>query len=132
MKEKEIMNKLFTENGLDKEHVFSHKHYTIITRAGIDLIQAKKSIFIDYEVVRCEPNFSVLKATAVMGSKRIITFGSALKGSSYNDGNTSQWYVIETAEKRAMSRAVLKLAGLYGLQDVYGEDEADVFKQSNN
>jgi len=31
-----------------------------------------------------------------------------------------------------MSRAVLKLAGLYAIGDIYGEDEADVFKKTNN
>ena len=67
-----------------------------------------------------------------MGGKSIETFGSALKGTNYKDGNTNTWYVMETAEKRAMSRAVLKLAGLYAISDIYGEDEADAFKKSNN
>lgn len=132
MKEKEIMNNLFTENGLEPEHVFKHQHYTIITRAGIDQIQAKKGIIINYDVVKCESKFCVIKARAQMGGKSIETFGSALKGTNYKDGNTNTWYVMETAEKRAMSRAVLKLAGLYAISDIYGEDEADAFKKSNN
>ncbi len=123
------MIKLFKDNGLIKEDVFKHKHYTIITRSGIDKIQANLSIYISYEVIRCEPNFAVVKASANLHEESAIeTFGSALKGEDYKDGNTNTWYVIETAEKRAMSRAVLKLAGLYAL-GVFGEDESESFKR---
>ena len=123
------MVKLFKDNGLVKEDVFKHKHYTIITRSGIDKIQANLSIYISYEVIRCEPNYAVVKASANLHEESAIeTFGSALKGEGYKDGNTNTWYVIETAEKRAMSRAVLKLAGLYAL-GVYGEDESESFKR---
>ena len=38
---------------------------------------------------------------------------------------------MEMAEKRAMSRAVLKLAGFYAL-GVFGEDESESFKKINN
>ena len=58
------------------------------------------------------------------------TFGSALKG-DFKNGNTMSWYVLEMAEKRAMSRAVLKLAGFYQHQ-IFGEDESDAFKRNNN
>ena len=43
-------------------------------------------------------------------------------------GNTTTWYVMEMAEKRAMSRAVLKLTGFYEL-GVFGEDESEDFKR---
>jgi len=66
-----------------------------------------------------------------MGNKEIETFGSALKGNTFKDGNTNSWYVMEMAEKRAMSRAVLKLAGFYEL-GVFGEDESESFKRNNN
>ena len=58
----------------------------------------------------------------------IQTFGSALKGKSYQDGNTNSWYVMEMAEKRALSRAVLQLTGFYEL-GVFGEDESEEFKK---
>ena len=58
----------------------------------------------------------------------IETFGSALKGEGYKDGNCNTWYVLEMAEKRAMSRAVLKLTGFYEL-GVFGEDESEEFKK---
>ena len=38
---------------------------------------------------------------------------------------------MEMAEKRAMSRAVLKLTGFYQL-GAFGEDESEDFKRTNN
>ncbi|WP_288956009.1 hypothetical protein [uncultured Polaribacter sp.] len=83
---------------------------------------------VSYEVIRCEPNYAVFKAHAEKDGKKIETFGSALKGANYKDGNTNSWYVPEMAEKRAMSRAVLKLTGFYEL-GVFGEDESESFKK---
>ena len=131
MNKKDILNRLFVENNLTDEDVFSHQHYKIITRAGVNKIEANNNISIVYEVIRCEPNFAVVKAKAKMGDKEIETFGSALKGNTFKDGNTNSWYVMEMAEKRAMSRAVLKLAGFYEL-GVFGEDESESFKRNNN
>jgi len=128
---KETLRRLFTANNLVAEDVYKHQHYTIITRAGIDKIQANSSININYDVVECSPNFCVVKATATStdGKKTIQTFGSALKGQGFKDGNCNTWYVMEMAEKRAMSRAVLKLAGFYEL-GIFGEDESEDFKKS--
>ena len=131
MNKRDILNRLFVENNLTDEDVFKHQHYTIITRAGIEKIQANIDISIFYEVVRCEPHFAVVKAVATMGDKEIETFGSALKGNTFKDGNTNSWYVMEMAEKRSLSRAVLKLAGFYEL-GVFGEDESESFKRNNN
>ena len=128
---KEILNRLFIENNLTSEDVFKHQHYTIITRAGIDKIQANIAINIEYDVIVSKENFASVKARAKYGNKKIETFGSALKGNTFKDGNTNSWYVMEMAEKRAMSRAVLKLAGFYAL-GIMGEDESESFKKSNN
>ena len=131
MTKKEILNRLFVENNLTDEDVFKHQHYTIITRAGIDKIQANMEIVIEYKVIKCEPHFAVVKAIGEANEKFIETFGSALKGNTFKDGNTNSWYVMEMAEKRAMSRAVLKLAGFYEL-GVFAEDESESFKRNNN
>ena len=131
MTRQDMLNKLYAENGLTQENVYNHKHYTIITRAGIDKIQANNKINIDYEVVICERDFAVVRANASMNVQNIQTFGTALKG-DFKTGNCNTWYVMEMAEKRAMSRAVLKLAGLYAVGDVFGEDEAEAFKKSKN
>ena len=115
---------LYKKYNLVADDVYKHQHYLIITRAGIDKIQAIEGIKIAYEVIRCEPNFCVIKAT----TKDLETFGSAIKGSSFKDGNTNSWYVMEMAEKRAMSRIVLKVCGFYEL-GVFGEDESEDFKR---
>ena len=126
---KEKLTELYKKYNLSKkEHFFKHQHYTIITRQGIDRIMALEQMSVNYEVIRCEPNFAVFKALAEKDGKRIETFGSALKGDSYKTSNTNSWYVAEMAEKRAMSRAVLKLTGFYEL-GVFGEDESESFKK---
>jgi len=52
------------------------KHYTILTRAGIDKIQANMNIHIEYEVISCEPSFAVVKAKANLQEENTIeTFG---------------------------------------------------------
>ena len=119
---------LYKRYDLQSSDVFKHQNFVIITRSGIEKIQAVEQISINYEVIRCEPNFSVFKAIAVKEDKEIQTFGSALKGDTFKDGNCNSWYVAEMAEKRAMSRAVLKLTGFYEL-GVFGEDESDSFKK---
>ena len=114
--------------GLEKEDVFKHQHYLIITRSGIEKIQAIENIVINYDVINCEANFCVVKATANKGDASIQTFGSALKGETFKDGNTNTWYVMEMAEKRAKSRAILQLTGMYSL-GIFGEDESEDFKR---
>lgn len=135
---KEKLKKLYIKYELTKEDVFKHKHYLIITRQGIDKIQAKEKIFISYDAVKVEPEFCVVKAIAKKKDATIQTFGSAKYGSkTWNNeknkwdefGNTTTWYVMEMAEKRAMSRAVLKLTGFYEL-GVFGEDESEDFKRN--
>jgi len=115
---------LYKKYNLDKEDIFKHPHYLIITRSGIDKVQAIEGIKITYEVIKCETNFCVVKAK----SENLETFGSAIKGASFKDGNTNSWYVMEMAEKRAMSRLVLKVCGFYEL-GVFGEDESEDFKR---
>ena len=118
------LTELYKKYELTKDDVFKHQHYLIITRSGIDKIQAIEGIKINYEVIRCETNFAVVKAI----TKDLQTFGSAIKGKDFKDGNTNSWYVIEMAEKRAMSRMVLKTCGFYEL-GVFGEDESEDFKK---
>jgi len=129
--DREKLLDLYKKYDLEKTDVYKHQHYVIITRQGIEKIAAKENITINYEVVKCEPNFAVIKAYAHIIDKPDIlieTFGSALKGANYKDGNCNSWYVAEMAEKRALSRSVLKLTGFYEL-GVFGEDESDDFKR---
>jgi len=125
---KEKLTELYKKYNLTKDDVFKHQHYIIITRSGIDKIQAKSKINIKYDVIKCEKDYCVVKANGSHNELSIETFGSALKGKDFKDGNTNSWYVMEMAEKRAMSRAVLKLTGFYEL-GVFGEDESEDFKK---
>ena len=76
---KDQMKRLFTECGLSNEDVYKHRHYTIITRTGIEKIMFLKGIEITYEVIHCAEEFAVLKAHASMpNALPIQTFGSAL------------------------------------------------------
>jgi hypothetical protein len=125
------LKELYQQYNLTKDDVFKHQHYVIITRSGIDSIQSQAGISISYDVIKCESNFCVVKANATSNGISIETFGSALKGSTHRDGNCNTWYVMEMAEKRAMSRAVLKLTGFYEC-GAFGEDESEDFKREKN
>lgn len=118
------LNELYVKNGLTKDDVFKHKFFTIIKRNGIDKIQAKNNIVIEYNLERVSDDHKsvIIKATAQYGDKVIQTYGEA------NSQNTTASYPVAIAEKRAMSRAVLKLTGFYELGH-YGEDEADEFNR---
>jgi hypothetical protein len=122
--------------GLTQKDWYQHAHYTIVTRMGIDKIQAYESINIKYEAITSTPEFCVVKAIGSKDELVIETFGSAKFGGKVQNketnkweavGNTTTWYVMEMAEKRAMSRAVLKITGFYEL-GVFGEDESEDFK----
>lgn len=123
----EMLNTLYQKYGLNKEDVFrSPQGWTIITRSGIDKIQAEADIDISYDLVEYVPAVSAaVKASATWNDKRIETFGEA------NPKNCRQSYTLAMAEKRAMSRIVLKLTGFYAL-GVFGEDEAEDFGNEAN
>ena len=127
MTRKERLNELYREYKLTTEDIFKNpsQGWTIITRAGIDKIQAEADIKIQYELISADLNNIIIKATAQMGENEIETFGEA------SPKNTKNGYPVAIAEKRAMSRAVLKLSGFYA-SGIMGEDEADDFKAFAN
>jgi hypothetical protein len=112
------LNSLYKECGLVKEDVFTHQHYTILTRSGIEKVQAHYGIKITYKALKLEPKYAVIKAVATMDGATVETYGSAVPD------NTKNSYFAETAEKRALSRAVLKLTGLYQ-HGFFGEEESE-------
>tara|TARA_Y100000033_G_C2696583_1_gene86434 strand:- start:9 stop:434 length:426 start_codon:yes stop_codon:yes gene_type:complete len=98
----------------------------IITRTGIDKIQAIENIKINYECVEYTPGTSAaIKATATLNDNNVQSYGEA------NEKNCKNPYPLAMAEKRAMSRVVLKLTGFYEL-GVYSEDEEESFKRESN
>ena len=126
----ESLRKLFIENNLHKEDAYKDKRdFVIITRTGIEKIQARHKIVVAYEPVHIALDFVVIKAIATSsmpdGSEALIeTFGEASKA------NTSNAYMVAMAEKRALSRAVLKLSGFYQ-HNVFGQDEIESNSQDN-
>ena len=118
----EMLRELYQKYGLHQEDTFkSPQGWTIITRSGIDKIQAEANIDIEYDVVEYTAGESAaVKATAKWDNRVLTTFGEA------SPKNCRQSYVLAMAEKRAMSRIVLKLTGFYAL-GVFGQDESEDF-----
>lgn len=120
---KEQLRKLYTKYNLTSDDIFtSPQGWTIITRGGIDKVQSKSGIEINYDLVAFDAATKtyVVKAIASYEDKTIESYGES------SPDNTKQKYPVAMAEKRAMSRVVLKLAGFYEI-GVYGQDESDDF-----
>lgn len=118
------LNEMYKAYGLLPEDMFkeARQGWTIFRRQGIDKIQAAANIDIKYEPIVVEKDFVVLKATGKYNDQEIQTFGEADRNS-----NCRQTYPVAMAEKRAMSRVVLKLTGFYALGH-FSEDEGDFKK----
>lgn len=159
----DLFKDLFTRYNLvyDKEDkknsdIFITKNFKIITRTGVNKIQAALNIYATYDVVYVDPFEVMMKGKFVsQNGTTIETFASAsvdrkslsiIKQTRMKDGvlitqeevvesvlkggnvRQSDPYLIEMAEKRCMARGVLTLAGLYQ-EGFYSEDEADVFSK---
>lgn len=121
---KEKLTELYKFYELTPEDVFkSPQGWVIITRSGIDTIQAKADIRISYQEIIVEQDFVVLKAVATMKDREITSYGEA------SAATTRQKYLVAMAEKRAMSRVVLKLTGFYEA-GAFGVDESDDFSDA--
>ena len=123
---KEALRRLYIENGLTEEDIYKDKRgFVIITRTGIDKIVSKQKITVAYEVISMdiEKGYCVLKAVASMtvnGEVRnMMSFGESADNNLMGGGKK---FPVAMAEKRAMSRVVLKIAGFYE-QGVFGQDE---------
>ena len=130
---REFLNELVKDNGLVTEEdlfelKFGSRSTWIIKRTGIEKIQYNNDIQVKFDAVVTDRDFAVIKATASKDNWNgsIETYGSA-----WLEKNSKNNYMAEMAEKRALARAVLKLCGAYK-HGVYGEDEADDFKQKKD
>ena len=128
----------------------SPQGFVIVSRRGVEKIQAKMNAKVEYSVVESlsDPSQSlyVIKATGtvrmapetyqrwsynetngameerigVMPRERVVeTFGES---SPKNTRGGAQAYPVAMAEKRALSRCILKLSDFYQLE-VFSEDE---------
>ena len=123
----EFLNELYKDNGLVKDEdtyelAFGKRSVNIITRTGIEKIQYHNNITVTFDVEAMNPEFVVVKATAKKGDVSVESYGEA------SPQNTQQKYPVAMAEKRALSRVILKITGYYKY-GVFGEDESDDFKQ---
>ena len=122
---RDSLRRLFKENNLVEEDAYKDKTrgFVVITRTGIDKIVSKQNITIAYEVVIMDKDWVVIKAVASMKvgdtQRNMMSFGEA---SDNNLMGGAKKFPVAMAEKRAMSRVVLKLTGFYE-QGVFGQDE---------
>ena len=122
----EEFRKLAAAYSMAPHHFHKDKRgFIIVTRQGIDYLQAHLGIVVTFETVLewsdPEAGRYVIKATGTIlrkdGSKHFISsFGETSKANNTNP------YPVAMSEKRALSRVVLKLVGMYEL-GVMGEDE---------
>jgi len=96
--------------------------FVIMTRRGVEHVQAKIKAVVTFETV---PEWSdpsegryCVKAYGKCEIGHVETYGEVSKSNNRNQ------YPIAMAEKRALARAILKLAGFYQLE-VYAEDELE-------
>lgn len=124
---KDVLNDLFKKCGLSSEDVHKHKFYTIITRSGIEKVQAAYNIDVRFEIANLSADHKhcLIKAVGTMGESYTETYGEC------SPSNNQNAYPVAMAEKRALSRIVLKLAGLYA-EGMFGEDEAPSFSRESN
>lgn len=127
MSDRAQLVKLYKEYNLTPTDMFKHAQgWTIIRRTGIDKIQAQSNVVINYEVLALDREFCVVMAKASLGDNYIETFGEADRKT-----NCKNQYHVAIAEKRAMSRAVLKLTGFYQA-GAYSEEESPDFSKEES
>jgi|TARA_R100000479_G_C6345136_1_gene186896 hypothetical protein len=132
MTEAELKNQLYTQAGLVREDLYDDpRGFKVIKRNGIEKIQAHYNVSVTFDlhedIVQNEGRmmqFIRVKATGKLGNRTIETYGEASPMNCVNK------YPIATAEKRALSRAVLKLTGLYKY-GFFGQDEIIEEKDEN-
>ena len=116
------LRRLATKYEMDFEKQFhvDPRGFVIMTRQGVEYLQAKIKAVVSFETV---PEWSdtkegkyCVKAYAKCEMGQVETYGEVSKSNNRNA------YPIAMAEKRALSRAILKLAG-FG--NTFGEDELE-------
>ena len=119
--QKERFRLMAKEYGLEKDDFFkAPQGFVIITRTGIEKVQRALGIEVTYQVVSelsdSSSGLYVIKALGCNKDKQVESYGEA------SPKNCRNSYPVAMAEKRALSRVVLKMADMYEL-GIYGEDE---------
>jgi len=120
---KESLRRLFQEYNMCNEDFYDDpRGFIIITRTGIDRIVQGASLHVCFESVYMTPEWVVVKCIA-KGKNNL--FSESYGEASEKNCKPMNWkWKVAMAEKRAMSRAVLKIAGFYEL-GVLGVDEVE-------
>lgn len=135
----ELKNKLYKECELTADDIFDSGQYKIITRSGIEKIQYKNNIMVNYDVIIANMDQVIIRGTfqkredgnaiGMDGKshpkvKTIQTFGewNNTHTKKTKDGKVIPFYSVALAEKRCLSRGVLKIMGYYEY-GFLGEDE---------
>ena len=130
---------IYNKYNLDKDDIFilkfGQKKKPIIRREGIEKIQKNLGIQINYKLEKVSDDH---KSCIVLGTGVIMGDGIAQQGQpprpkhiiqsfgECNPSNNTNNYPICIAEKRAKSRIVLQMSGLYS-EGIYSEDESEDF-----
>lgn len=133
---RETLKEIYTKYQLEKDDIFilkfGGKNKPIITRAGVEKIQAKLGIEVNYKI---ESKTEDHKSCIIMATGCIFKTDERgqkvpkIMAQSFGEvspANNKNPYPIAICEKRALGRVILKMAHLFG---VYSEDEAEDFKK---
>ena len=133
-RQEDILNYLYDKYELLPTDFFSHKHYKIIRREGIEKIIDTEGIMYNLHCWYCDEVSCVVHGKFWIPEHEVVdeTTGESVKvpeqyietTGSANRGNTPSTYFAEIAEKRCLSRGVLKLIKAYKYAFM-GEDEID-------
>ena len=80
----QVLNDLFKKCNLTSEDVHKHKFYTIITRTGIEKVQAAYGIDVTFDIVKLSDDHKhcLIKAIGIMGESRTETYGECAPGNN--------------------------------------------------
>tara|TARA_Y100000361_G_scaffold150688_1_gene166768 strand:+ start:837 stop:1259 length:423 start_codon:yes stop_codon:yes gene_type:complete len=138
---KKTLKEIYKRYDLTKDDIFllpfGDKSKYVICRTGIEKIQAKLNIQINYKLEKCSDDHKsvIVLATGVVFESMTAVNGQPPKPkhvvSSFgecNPSNNKNSFSVCMAEKRAKSRVVLQISGLYKL-NIYSEDESEDFRR---
>ena len=109
------LNEIFKKYKLNRsQHTFESDSFTIITRVGIKTIQQKEGIQLKYHLVYQDKTTVTVLVSGYFEGKEYQTYGEA------SPQNNTFLFPVAVAQKRAESRIILEMVGLY---DYMGEDE---------
>ena len=135
---REKLKEIYKKFNLEEEDIyiikFGIQSKPIITRTGIEKIQATLRIDVKFEIQKVSDDLKsciILGTGVIMGKddkgnpRPVVGCQSFGEVAPYN--NTLK-FPIAMAEKRCLARIVIKIAGLAQL-GIYGEDESEDFKK---